>query len=58
MTEDKQEPLWKEEFNHRAAILEFDAGFPRDEAEQEARYWTLMERAIWRKNNAKLPDQE
>ena len=50
--ESPQEPLWKEEYNHRAAILEYDAGFSRQEAEEEARYWAITERNSWRKKHS------
>lgn len=31
---------WREVFEERAAIMEFDAGLPRPEAESRAAYWT------------------
>lgn len=45
------EPLWQEEFDHRAAILEYDAGFPRYEAEEEAGYWIAMQKREWEKRH-------
>ena len=46
------EPDWLEAFNHRAAILEYDGGFPRHEAEEEAGYWVEAEKREWRKRAA------
>ena len=42
------DPLWQEEFNHRAAILEYDAGFSRRDAEEEAMYFIAMQQYEWR----------
>jgi len=42
------EPDWQEEFNHRAAILEYDAGFSRRDAEEEAMYFIAMQQYEWR----------
>lgn len=46
------EPLWPEEFAHRAAILEYDGGFSRAEAEEEAGYWVEQEKREWEKRRA------
>lgn len=45
------EPLWLEEFAHRAAILEYDGGFTRAEAEEEAGYWVAMQKREWEKRH-------
>ena len=45
------EPLWPEEFAHRAAILEYDGGFSRAEAEEEAGYWVAMQKREWEKRH-------
>lgn len=45
------EPLWPEEFAHRAAILEYDGGFTRAEAEEEAGYWVSMQKREWEKRH-------
>ena len=46
-----EEPLWKEEYNERAAILEYDAGFSRNEAEEEAGYWVESQKREWSKRH-------
>lgn len=47
------EPLWQEEFNHRAAILEYDGGFSRRDAEEEAGYWVDGQKRDWERRYAK-----
>jgi len=44
---------WNEEFNHRAAILEYDACYPREEAERLAKRWVEIEKAREAKKNKK-----
>ena len=46
------EPIWSEEFAHRAAILEYDGGFTRAEAEEEAGYWVAMQKREWEKRRS------
>lgn len=46
------EPLWQEEFSERAAILEYDGGFSRADAEEEAGYWVELQRREWEKKHA------
>ena len=46
------EPDWTEEFNHRAAILEYDAGFSRRDAEGEAGYWVDGQKRDWERRHA------
>lgn len=38
------EEYWREEFDHRAAILEYDGGLSRKNAEHEAGNWLAIER--------------
>jgi len=38
------EEYWREEFDHRAAILEYDGGVSRKSAENEARTWQAIEK--------------
>lgn len=38
------EEYWREEFGHRAAILEHDGGLSRKDAEREAGNWQAIER--------------
>lgn len=38
------EEYWREEFEHRAAILEYDGGLWRKDAEHEAGTWMVIER--------------
>lgn len=45
------EPIWQEEFNHRAAILEYDGGFSRRDAEEEAGYWVEAQKREWSKRH-------
>lgn len=52
-----EEPLWKEEYNERAAILEYDAGFSRNEAEEEAKHVTRLQRTMWRKKHEQVQNQ-
>ena len=46
------EPDWQEEFNHRAAILEYDGGFSRRDAEEEAGYWVDGQKREWERRHA------
>ena len=45
------EPDWQEEFDHRAAILEYDGGFTRAEAEEEAGYWVDGQKRDWERRH-------
>ena len=47
------EPIWQEEFDHRAAILEYDGGFSRRDAEEEAGYWVDGQKRDWERRHAK-----
>lgn len=49
------EPDWQEEFDHRAAILEYDGGFSRRDAEEEAGYWVDGQKRDWERRYAKVP---
>lgn len=40
----RDDAYWSEEYNHRAAILEYDGGMPRREAEREAGTWVALRR--------------
>lgn len=44
MTADDLHPDWRQAYEERAAILEFDAGLPRRQAELEALRMTTAER--------------
>lgn len=48
---------WQEWFEERAAILEFEAGFERAEAERKARHWMAQHQATshpWPPEQAEL----
>lgn len=40
----RDDAFWSEEYNHRAAILEYDGGMSRKDAEREAGTWVALER--------------
>ena len=50
--QNQNEPIWPEEFAHRAAVLEYDGGFTRAEAEEEAGYWVAQQKREWEKRHA------
>lgn len=55
MADHKIKPDWQEEFNHRAAILEYDGGFSRRDAEEEAGYWVDGQKRDWERRHGKVP---
>lgn len=40
----RDEEYWREEFEHRAGILEYEGGLSRKDAEREAGTWLALER--------------